>query len=74
MEPLPQFVVAALEFIRQGNGILLVRQSYGPGYWSLPVGVVECGESIEETARREVWEETGLAGETKLQDFTRPGI
>jgi 8-oxo-dGTP pyrophosphatase MutT (NUDIX family) len=64
MEPLPQFVVAALVFIRQGDGILLVRQSYGAGYWSLPGGVVKAGESIEEAARREVREEAGLGADT----------
>ena len=31
------------------------------GYWSLPGGVLETGERMEEGIRREVLEETGLA-------------
>lgn len=42
--------------------VLLVERGKDPlkGYWSLPGGVVELGERLEEALRREVREETGL--------------
>ena len=60
MDELPRLVVTTIVFIAQGDAILLVKQNYGKGYWSLPGGVVELGESLEEAAIREVKEETGL--------------
>jgi ADP-ribose pyrophosphatase YjhB (NUDIX family) len=44
------------------NSILLVQRARNPlkGYWSLPGGVIETGERIEEALHREVLEETGL--------------
>ena len=43
--------------------VLLVERGREPlkGYWSLPGGVVEAGERLEDGIRREVLEETGLA-------------
>jgi len=40
---------------------LVYRELYG-GHWSLPKGKQDPGESLQETALREVWEETGCRG------------
>jgi ADP-ribose pyrophosphatase YjhB (NUDIX family) len=47
---------------REGQ-VLLVRRRHEPyqGWWMLPAGFVEYGDSAEETGVREALEETGLA-------------
>ncbi|MBN1365464.1 MAG: NUDIX hydrolase [Syntrophaceae bacterium] len=65
--PLP-VVSAILESSRQ---ILLVKRDRAPskGFWCLPTGFAEAGESIEEAALRELEEEAGIKGKiVKLMD------
>ena len=55
--------MGALIFRRGRRGpVLLVERAGNPlkGYWSLPGGLVETGERLEDAIRREVLEETGL--------------
>ena len=47
--------------VRRGDHLLLVRKREWPeGYYSLPSGFCDFGENLEECARREVEEETGI--------------
>jgi ADP-ribose pyrophosphatase YjhB (NUDIX family) len=51
---------------RDDQRVLLIRRGQPPllGEWSLPGGVLECGEALREAAVREAHEETGLLVET----------
>ena len=55
----PFLGVGALIF--EGEKILLVERGKEPlkGYWSLPGGILETGETLRDGTRREVFEETG---------------
>ena len=48
--------------------IVLIERKNPPFGWALPGGFVDYGESFEQAAQREAWEETGLAV-TRLKQF-----
>ncbi len=60
----------ATDVVVEKNGkILLIKRTFWPydNYYSLPGGMVEYGEKVEDAAKRELYEETGLkAKELKL--------
>ena len=55
-------IVGIGAIITRGGAVLLVRRGGEPqkGIWSIPGGVLQLGETLEEGVRREVREEAGL--------------
>ena len=55
-------ILASSAIVERNGKILLIKRKYEPGIgkWALPGGIVEYGETVEETAVREVKEETGV--------------
>ena len=45
---------------RRDKEIKYLLIQYGWGHWEFPRGLIEKGESLEDTARREIKEETGI--------------
>ncbi|GER66622.1 DNA mismatch repair protein MutT [Weizmannia acidilactici] len=63
----PLILPGSVVLIFNGREEILLQQRVEPrGVWGLPGGLMELGESAEETALREVYEETGL----RLNDLT----
>lgn len=56
----PLLGVGAIVF--DGDSVLLIERGQEPlkGYWTLPGGLVEVGERLEDAVIREMQEETGL--------------
>lgn len=61
MKRTPTLTVDAIIKINDDK-IVLVKRKNPPykGWWALPGGIVEYGETVEEAVKREVKEETGL--------------
>lgn len=55
-----KIIVTGGAIIRDHRGRILFQRRSDYGNWGLPGGGMEAGESVEETMRREVLEETGL--------------
>lgn len=55
----PKVVVGSV--VEVDGGVMLCRRAIEPrsGYWTLPAGYMELGETVEEGARREAREEAG---------------
>lgn len=60
LERKPKLVVGVL--VRYNNMFLLAKETLegGKNYWIIPGGKVEFGETIEQAAKREIHEETGI--------------
>jgi ADP-ribose pyrophosphatase YjhB (NUDIX family) len=54
----PQVAVGVV--VIEGTQVLLVKRANPQGQWSIPGGRQHLGETLADTARREVLEETGL--------------
>jgi ADP-ribose pyrophosphatase YjhB (NUDIX family) len=56
----PRVLVSTI--VGVGQSILLCQRAIAPaaGLWALPGGFMECGETLEEAAARETFEETGV--------------
>lgn len=60
-EHFPHIHPCAIVLVRRQDELLLIRKpEWPPGYYSIPSGFCDFGESLEECARREVEEETGI--------------
>jgi 8-oxo-dGTP pyrophosphatase MutT (NUDIX family) len=73
-------LMVALALIIDDKGRVLMQQRADSKLWGFVGGMMELGESFEETLKREVFEETGIAqleildqlGVFNCQDFTYP--
>jgi ADP-ribose pyrophosphatase YjhB (NUDIX family) len=75
-----KMVVCVGTVILRGKRVLFIRQAQGhslAGQWSIPWGVVENGESPEDAATRETYEESGISAEIDgllgVQNLPTPG-
>ncbi|MBA2862324.1 NUDIX hydrolase [Methanococcus maripaludis] len=62
VEPYRCINLTADILIKYNSGIVLIKRKNDPykDYWAIPGGFIEYGERVEEAAKREAKEETGL--------------
>jgi ADP-ribose pyrophosphatase YjhB (NUDIX family) len=68
--------LAAAGVVLKGGEVLAVQKAYGglKGRWSLPAGFVQPGETVDQAAVREVYEETGVTAIVKQIAAVRTGV
>lgn len=66
----PLITVGAGVLLSDEHDRILLQHRTDNGLWGIPGGGMEIGESLEVTARREVFEETGL----EVEDLTLFGV
>ncbi len=66
MKPLKQPISVLVVIYTAAQDVLLLQRADHPGYWQSVTGSREDDESLLETARREVLEETGICTEQHL--------
>ena len=59
----------AVIFRKEGGKIYYLLLHYQAGHWDFPKGIIEKGEKIEETAKREIKEETGIKDIKFIEGF-----
>lgn len=68
--PAHPLLAASIAVFRDGKALIATRtKAPGAGVWSLPGGLVEPGETLEEAALRELMEEVGV--EARIVGFNR---
>jgi ADP-ribose pyrophosphatase YjhB (NUDIX family) len=65
----PRVIVSCI--VSVGQKILMCRRSQEPrkGQWAPPAGFLECGETLEQGAARETFEETGVSVDPNRLDL-----
>jgi len=59
----------AVVFRQENNTIKYLLIKYESGHWEFPRGMIEKGERLEDTARREIKEETGIEDVNFIEGF-----
>lgn len=68
--PAYPLLAASVAVFRDGKALIATRtKNPGAGVWSLPGGLVEAGETLEQAALRELMEEVGV--EARIVGFNR---
>lgn len=67
-------VTCGIFVIDNNNNLLIVHATHAPwNTWSIPKGLVNIGETYKEAAIRELWEETGIDLNKKIDEVNYLG-